>query len=102
MPPRPPRIRGWEHFRSVRFDLGLWALPVRWVLARHELASDGPVELASSVHVVAVAGDVVVKLYQPVSGDGTGSFEVETAAPRLPGGRGGGRTASCRRCRDGR
>jgi hygromycin-B 7''-O-kinase len=88
MPPLPPRIRDWEHFRSVRFDPGLWAPPVRWVLARHELASDGPIELTSSVHVVAVAGDVVVKLYQPASGDGMGSFEIETAALRLLGGAG--------------
>lgn len=84
----PPRISDWEHFRSIRFDPGLWAPPVRWVLARHELASDGPIELASSVHVVAVAGDVVVKLYQPVSDDGMGSFEIETAALRLLGGAG--------------
>jgi hygromycin-B 7''-O-kinase len=61
--------------------------PLRWVLARHELAADGPIELASSVHVVAVAvaGDVVVKLYQPVSDDGMGSFELETVALRLLG-----------------
>jgi hygromycin-B 7''-O-kinase len=58
------------------------------VLARHELASDGPIELASSVHVVALAGDVVVKLYQPVSDDGRGSFEIETAALRLLSGAG--------------
>jgi hypothetical protein len=36
-------------------------------LARHELARDGPIELAPSVHVMAVAGTVVAKLYQPVS-----------------------------------
>lgn len=88
IPPSLPRIRDWEHFHSIRFDPGLWASPVRWVLARHELASDGPVELTSSVHVVAVAGDVVVKLYQPVSDDGMGSFEIETAALRLLGGAG--------------
>jgi hygromycin-B 7''-O-kinase len=88
MPPPLPRIRDWEHFRSIRFDPGLWAPPVRWVLARHELASDGPIELASSVHVVAVAGDVVVKLYQPASDNGMGSFEIETAALRLVGGAG--------------
>jgi hygromycin-B 7''-O-kinase len=88
MPPPLPRIRDWEHFRSIRFDAGLWAPPVRWVLARHELASDGPVELASSVHVVAVAGDVVVKLYQPASDDAMGSFETETAALRLLDGAG--------------
>ena len=29
----PPRISDWEHFRSIRFDPGLWAPPVRWVLA---------------------------------------------------------------------
>ena len=40
------------------------------------------VELVPSVHVVAVAGDVVVKLYQPASGDGAGSFGTETAALR--------------------
>jgi hypothetical protein len=34
------------------------------------------------VHVVAVAGDVVVKLYQPVSDEGMDSFEIET--PPLP------------------
>ena len=38
--------------------------------------------------MVAVAGDVVVKLYQPVSDDGMGSFEIETAALRLLGGAG--------------
>jgi hypothetical protein len=54
MPPPLPCIRDWEHFRSVRFDAGLWGPPVRWVLARHELAGNGPVELVSSVHVVAV------------------------------------------------
>ena len=85
MPLPLPRIRDWEHFRSVRFDPGLWVPLVRWVLARHGLASGGPVGLASSVHVVAVAGDVVVKLYQPVSGEGMGSFETETAALRLLG-----------------
>ena len=68
MLPPLPRIRDWAHFRSVRFDPGLWVPLVRWVLARHGLASDGPVELASSVHVVAIAGDVVVKLYQPTGG----------------------------------
>jgi hypothetical protein len=68
MLPPLPRIRDWAHFRSVRFDPGLWVPLVRWVLARHGLASDGPVELASSVHVVAMAGDVVVKLYQPTGG----------------------------------
>jgi hygromycin-B 7''-O-kinase len=89
MPPPPPRIRDWEHFRSIRSDPVLWAPPVRWVLARHELASDGQIELASSVHVVAVAGDVVVKLYQPTSDDdGRGSFEIETAALRMLGGAG--------------
>lgn len=88
MLPPLPRIRDWEHFRSVRFDPGLWVPLVRWVLARHGLASDGPVELASSVHVVAVAGDVVVKLYQPACGDGAGSFATETAALRLLGGAG--------------
>jgi len=88
MPPPLPRIRDWEHFRSIRFDLGLWAPPVRWVLARHGLAGDGPIELASSVHVVAVAGDAVVKLYQPVSDHGMGSFQIETAALRLLGGAG--------------
>jgi hygromycin-B 7''-O-kinase len=87
-PPLPPHLRDWEHFRSLRFDSGLWTPVVRWVLARHELASDGPIELTSSVHVVAIAGDVVVKLYQPVSGDGMGSCEVETAALRLLGGAG--------------
>jgi aminoglycoside phosphotransferase len=87
-PPLPPRIRDWEHFRSIRFDAKLWAPPARWVLARHGLASDRPIELASSVHVVAMAGDVVVKLYQPVSDNGMGSCEIETAALRLLGGAG--------------
>ena len=88
MPLPPPRIRDWEHFRSIRFDSGLWVPLVRWVLARHELADDGPIVLASSTHVAAVAGDVVVKLYQPVSDDRTGSFEIETTALRLLGGAG--------------
>lgn len=78
-PPPLPRIRDWEHFRSMRFDPELWVPPVRWVLARHELAGDGPIELASSVHVVAVAGDVVVKLYQPVSDDGMCSTSMTSA-----------------------
>lgn len=88
MPPPLPRIRDWEHFRSIRFHPGLWAPPVRWVLARHELAAEGPIELVSSVHVVAVAENLVVKLYQPVSDHGMGSFEIETAALRLLGGAG--------------
>jgi aminoglycoside phosphotransferase len=88
IPPPLPRIRDWEHFRSIRFDPGIWLPAVRWVLARHELAAGGPIELASSVHVVAVARDVVVKLYQPVSDDGIRSFEIETAALRLLGGAG--------------
>lgn len=88
MPPPLPHIRDWKHFRSIRFDPGLWVPPARWVLARHGLASDGPIELASSVHVVAIAGDVVVKLYQPVSDHESGSFEVETAALQMLGGAG--------------
>jgi hygromycin-B 7''-O-kinase len=86
--PPPPPIRDWEHFRSIRSDPGLWTPLVRWVLARHGLARPGTIELTSSVHVVAVAGDVVVKLYQPVSDEGRGSFETETAALRLLGGAG--------------
>jgi aminoglycoside phosphotransferase (APT) family kinase protein len=78
-----PTFGSWEEFRAHRFEEPLWRPLVHEVLARHDIAQPADVVMTSSVHVVAVAGPVVVKLYQPLSE--RDAWTVESAAIRLLG-----------------
>lgn len=87
----PPRVRDWAEFAAIRFDPAVWEPLVVRVLTRHGLPRPSTVELTSSAHAVAVAGDVTVKLYQPLDEEGrnaTDSFGVESEALRLLAGAG--------------
>jgi len=78
-----PTFAGWEEFRAHRFDESVWRPLVHEVLARHDIERPKRVVMASSVHVVAIAGPVVVKLYQPLSE--RDAWAVESAAIPLLG-----------------
>jgi len=78
-----PTFGSWEEFHAYRFEEPMWRPLVYEVLDRHGIARPARLAMTSSVHVVAIAGPVVVKLYQPLS-DGD-SWAVETGAMRLLG-----------------
>ena len=78
-----PTFGSWEEFHAYRFEEPMWRPLVYEVLDRHGIARPARLAMTSSVHVVAIAGPVVVKLYQPLS-DGD-SWAVETGALRLLG-----------------
>jgi hypothetical protein len=62
-----PTCGSWEEFRTHRFEEALRRPLVRDVLDRRDIARPARLAMTSSVHVVAVSGPVVVKLYQPLS-----------------------------------
>jgi aminoglycoside phosphotransferase (APT) family kinase protein len=78
-----PTFDSWEEFRAHRFEEPLWRPLVQEVLVRHDIEPPERVAMASSVHVVAIAGPVVVKLYQPLSE--RDAWAIESAAIRLLG-----------------
>ena len=73
----------WEEYRALRFEEPLWRPLVHEVLDRHDIARPARLVMTSSVHVVAVAGAVVVKLYQPLPE--RDACAVEAAALQLLG-----------------
>lgn len=76
-----PTFDSWEEFRAHRFEEPLWRPLVHQVLDRHDIGRPAPLVMTSSVHVVAVAGPAVVKLYQPLSE--RDAWAVESDAIRL-------------------
>jgi aminoglycoside phosphotransferase (APT) family kinase protein len=78
-----PTFGSWEEFHAYRFEEPMWRPLVHEVLDRHGIGRPARLAMTSSVHVVAIAGPVVVKLYQPLSD--RDSWAVETGALRLLG-----------------